>query len=150
MRLPSYVKPYPKVIAWILPHFGGNSIYPFIFLKSEIYQDLKSDQPNPKHLATLAHELHHRQRQQAAGWFGWGCSYLFSRQFRFEEELSAYKITMQVRKHHQQDFDNQRCAKILSGPTYLWCTSYNNALKDLEEAWINTNPIDPYLLIQLD
>lgn len=150
MQLPNYIKPYPKFITWLLPHFGGNSIYPFIFLRQDIYNGLTSDQPNSKYLATLAHELHHRQRQQKSGWLRWGCLYLTSRTFRFEEELSAYKVTMSIRKHYKEDFNINYCAKVLSGPMYLWSTSYGNAFMQLEEAWGKTKPISPEILIQLD
>ena len=56
MDLPHFVRPYPKFVQSIIK-FNGNSIYPWIFLRNEIYVDLLTTQPNPKHIATLEHEL---------------------------------------------------------------------------------------------
>ncbi len=139
MKIPSYVKKHP--FFWkhtpILKNSGGNSIYPLILVREEVYKDLLKDKPQPKSIALLLHEETHRQRQKKSGWLFWGVKYFTIPSFRFNEELEAYKITMKVYKKHDIYFDIERIAKHLAGPLYMWSTSYNNARSKLQDAWEN-------------
>ncbi len=137
MKLPSYVKPYPKI--WkLLPfvkEFGGNSIYPTIYLREDFYRDLLRDNPHLRSIALLKHEESHRKRQQEIGLLRFLLKNYFSRSARLEEELTAYQVSMQIWKKHGLEFPIEYLAKNLSGWMYLWATSYKNARKKLEKMW---------------
>lgn len=137
MRLPSYVKPKPKLwnyLPW-LSSFTANAIYPNIYLPQEIYNNLKSKNPDPKHQAVLIHEQTHLKRQQQMGWFIFGIKYLIFPKFRLNEELIAIQASMKIFKEHQFKFDLNGKAKILSSWLYLWPASYKDARKQLAQAW---------------
>ncbi len=137
MKLPEYVRPYPliwKKLPFLKP-YAGNAIYPFIFLREDIYQDLLTNKPNPRSVACLEHEQYHRKREQTIGWFLFGLQYLISPTFRFTEELNAYKVTMKVLKQNKEQFVVESIARYLSGWMYLWSISYTDAKKILEKAW---------------
>ncbi len=140
MKLPRYVKTQPALLRY-LPTFknsGGNNVFPFIFLRKDLYNDLLTDKPQPKSIAALLHEETHRQRQISSGWFLWSLKYVLFPSFRFMEELEAYKATMSVLKKNKVPFDTEKVSKHLSGPLYLWSTSYARAKLSLEKAWNET------------
>src|SRR5262249_16391506 len=96
MKLPSYVRPYPKIWKWLpfTKNFGGNAIYPYIFLREDFYKDLLTDKPQPRSVALLKHETYHRKRTQEVGVLRFFCTYLLNPKNRLQEELAAYAISM--------------------------------------------------------
>src|SRR3989344_1547072 len=116
MNLPKYVRSKPRFFSFIpvLGKYTGNSIYPWIFLPEDIYENLKSPNPNSYHVALLIHEQKHYDRQKKMGWFLFGIKYLFFAKFRFNEELIAVKEAMKYLKKNNIPFDFDKKAKILS------------------------------------
>jgi 2-methylisocitrate lyase-like PEP mutase family enzyme len=136
MKLPLNVK--PKNFIWNLFPFSkytAQAIYPNIYFTKDVYENLKSDKPNPRYIAALKHEQTHIERQKRTGWVKWGFSYVIFPKFRFDEELEALKSSMKYLKERKEDFDTQRSAKFLSGWLYLWCVSYKKAKLELDKAW---------------
>lgn len=137
MKLPLNVK--PKTFIWNLFPFSkytAQAIYPNIYFKNEVYENLKSNSPNPRYIAALKHEQTHIERQKKMGWFRWGLSYIFSPKFRFNEELEAIKASMKYLKSRGKTFDTDRSARYLSGWLYLWCMSYKKAKTELDKTWV--------------
>ncbi len=131
MKLPPNIKPYPffwKKIKF-LNRIGGDAIYPFIFLRNDIFNDLKSSSPNPLSIALLEHELLHLKRQKEQGPLVFSLKYIFSSRYRIKEELLAYKRQAEILKKYNKEFDKKVIAKNLSSWMYLWAISYNEALK---------------------
>lgn len=124
----------------LLPGIGrntGTAIYPNVYLPKTIYTDVHSDKPNPYNICLVLHEQEHIKRIKREGIFKWYTKYLFSRKFRFEEELAATKPQLAFIKSKGLTFDLQRKARLLSGWLYLWSVNYDNALKRLKEIWNN-------------
>lgn len=113
----------------------ANSIGPLIFMPQAIYKDLKSQNPNLRHIALLIHEETHRKRQKAMGFIKFGFQYLFNSKFRFEEELIAVKEAMKYLKKNKIQFEFDKNAKFLSSFVYLWPVSKNYAKKELRKIW---------------
>ncbi len=137
MKLPWYVVPKTALFDWI-PLLGkstANSIGPFIFIPTKIYIDLKSENPNPKHIALLIHEETHRKRQKQIGFLKFGMKYLFNSNFRFQEELIAVKEAMKYLKKNKIKFDFDKNSKFLSSYVYLWPVSKKYAEKELKRVW---------------
>jgi hypothetical protein len=101
-------------------------------LPKAIYNNLQSYKPLPQYQALLLHEQEHWQQQKNGG-FVWFVKYIFHKDFRFYEELKAYKVQQQFLKKYKQNLDVVKISKLLSGMMYLWCTSFENARKKLEE-----------------
>lgn len=137
MKLPNYVRPKPGFFKYIpaLKDYTANSIYPWIFIPRDIYDDLKSDVPNDKHVALLIHESTHYKRQKSIGWFKFGIKYLIFSEFRFNEELVAVKEAMKYLKSKKIKFDFDRKARHLSSHLYLWPVSKEYAEKQLRRVW---------------
>jgi len=136
MILPNNVK--PKTFLWNLFPFSkytAQAIYPNIYFRREVFENLKSDNPNPRYIAALKHEQTHIERQKKEGWFRWGLRYIFSPKYRFNEELEAIKASMKYLKEINSTFDADRSAKYLSGWLYLWCGSYKKAKAELDKVW---------------
>lgn len=137
MKLPKYVREKPDFFRFtpILREYTANSIYPWIFLPTDIYKNLKSSQPDLHHIAILIHEQEHHKRQKKMGWFVFGVKYLFSPKFRFTEELIAVKKAMGFLKKNNIPFNFNRTAKVLSIYLYLWPVSKHYAEKELRKIW---------------
>jgi hypothetical protein len=137
MKLPWYVFSKGSLL-YYLPLIGkstAQSLGPIILIPNNIYQDLKSDNPNPKHLALLVHEETHRKRQKEQGYFKFAIRYLFNSNFRFQEELLAVKEAMKYLKKNNIPFDFDKNAKFLSNYVYLWPVSKEYAEKELKKVW---------------
>lgn len=137
MELPWYVISKGKIFDAI-PVLGkatAQSIGPFIFLPSVIYKDLKSSNPNPKHIALIIHEETHRVRQKEVGFVKFGIQYLFNPKFRFAEELRAVKEAMKYLKTNNVPFDFENKAKFMSSFVYLWPVSKHYAEGELKKVW---------------
>ena len=137
MKLPWYVLSKGSLLDSI-PLLGkstANSIGPLIFVPATIYKDLKSQNPNPKHIALLIHEVTHRKRQKEIGFVKFGLQYIFNSKFRFNEELLAVKEGMKYLKMNNIAFDFSKNAKFLSSYVYLWPVSKEYAEKELRKIW---------------
>jgi len=140
MKLANYIKPKPLFFNFI-PHLGkytANSLYPFILIPKAIYDDLKTENPNPNSVALLIHEETHRKRQKELGWLIFAIKYMFNPVFRFNEEILAIKEAMRYLKKYNMPFDLDRKAKTLSSWLYLWPVSRDFAKKELEKIWNET------------
>lgn len=139
MKLPSNVK--VKNGFWrIFPFskYTAQAIYPNIYFQRNVFNNLKSREPNPLYVAALKHEQTHIKRQKEIGPFIWGLKYVFSSKFRLNEEIEALKSTMKHLKINGFDFDTSQKAQILSSWLYLWCVSYRKAKKSLDKIWKET------------
>lgn len=140
MKIPKNVK--PKNFFFNLFPFSkytAMAIYPNIYFTKEAFQSLISNNPSPDYIAALKHEQTHIERQRTMGWFKWGILYIFSSQFRFNEELAAIKSTMKQFKKEGLVFDIDKRARHLSNWTYLWCITYDEAKFKLHDAWSKIN-----------
>lgn len=115
--------------------YTAQAIYPNIYFTKDVYENLKSVNPNSRYIATLMHEQTHIERQKKTGWIKWGFKYIFSPKFRFNEELEAIKSSMKYLKKVNGNFDTTRSAKFLSSWLYLWCVSYEKAKEELDKIW---------------
>lgn len=135
MKLPWYLFSKGPLLHH-LPLIGkltAQSLGPIIFIPDPIYRDLKTDQPNPKHIALLIHEETHRRRQKEIGILKFAYQYLFNSKFRFQEELSAVKEAMKYLKKNQIAFDFNKNAKFFSSYVYLWPVSKEYAKIELKK-----------------
>jgi len=125
----------PKRFLWRLvpgSNTTAQAIYPNIYLPKSVYENLTSSSPKTEYLAVLEHEKVHIKSQKRLGLIKSFFMYLFNSNFRFEEELAAYKVQIKILKQNKQKFHLNKIAKHLSGPMYLWSTSYKNALERLQ------------------
>ncbi|PIS21726.1 hypothetical protein COY33_01950 [candidate division WWE3 bacterium CG_4_10_14_0_2_um_filter_42_7] len=115
--------------------YTAQAIYPYIFVTTEIFENLCSENPNPRFIAILKHEKKHIERQKSLGLVNFGITYLFSSEFRFQEELSATREEMKYLKQNKLDFDTEKSAKFLSSWLYLWMVPYEKAKRELDKIW---------------
>ncbi len=128
MKVPTYVKPIPYSFKGIPPGFA---FLKTVFLRRDIYDDLKSPRPSPKSVGFLIHEQTHRRRMSNFEFV----IYWFDPKLRFQEELMADKERFKYLKKNKVKFDFEKRAKDLSSIYYLWCTSYENAKAELMRVW---------------
>mgnify|MGYP001583543503 CR=1 FL=1 len=135
MKLDKNIK--AKVGLWKLIPFLANKtahgIYPNVYLPEHIFNDLKSNNPNPYNVALLLHEQEHVKRQKEQGIVIWLLKYIFIPKFRFEEELKADISKIDFLKSKNLEFDVEKRAKQLSGWIYLWPVSYKEAKEKLNK-----------------
>lgn len=115
--------------------YTAQAISPYIFVTKEVYEKLASRNPNPRFIAVLEHEKKHIERQKELGFLEFGIKYLFSPEFRFQEELLADKEGMKYLKKNKLDFDTARSVKFLSSWLYLWMVPHERAKKELDKLW---------------
>lgn len=115
--------------------YTAQAISPFILVTNEVYNGLVSENPNPRFIAVLEHEKKHIERQKELGFINFGIKYLFSPEFRFQEELLATKEGMRYLKQNKLDFDTSRSAKFLSSRLYLWMVPYERVKRELDKVW---------------
>ncbi len=111
----------------------ANTIYPHIWLRRDIFNDLKGTEPDPQSEATLIHEKVHLARQGEVGFLEYLLKYFLSREFRFDEEILAIKPQIQFLRSHGVEFDIEDRARRLSSAEYLWAASYKKAFETLSE-----------------
>lgn len=122
----------------LLPWIGRGTctaLYPNVWLPKNVYLDVFSYKPNPYYIATLIHEQEHINRARKLGPFWFNFLYVFSGQFRFEEEMAAIRPQMIYLKSRGLNFDIESRAKYLSGWLYLWPVPYRKAYDRLKELW---------------
>lgn len=129
------VKGFPWTILPLFSTYTAHAIYPNVYVPKDIYANLLSGNPDPKNISILIHEQTHIKRQKQMGWFIWGLKYCLSGKFRFEEELAAIKESMKYLKKKNITCDTERSVRFLSGYLYLWCVSYEEAKRKLDDAW---------------
>ena len=139
MKLPWYVISKGLVFDSfpILGKATAQSIGPFIFMPVGIYKNLRSQQPDPRHVALLIHEETHRKRQKEVGFIKFSLQYIFNPKFRFTEELLAVKEAMKYLKKNKIPFDFESKAKFMSSYVYLWPVSKDYAKNELKKVWDN-------------
>lgn len=137
MILDNQVKPIPKLLQHLplVPKYRGITVYPWIFLRRDIYQDLTLGKPRPESVGVLVHEQVHIKRIKNTNWFKWGLKFWLDCKFRYKEELEATKAHMSYLKKRGRKFDIEKRARDLSGAIYLWCVSYEKARRELDKAW---------------
>ncbi len=124
MKLASNVKPLPKFFSRF--YFKGLTLVPFkrIYLRKEIYDDLKSESPSLQSISVLKHEEVHLKRADLLRIFKW-----LSPGFRLEEELIAYKEQFKFLKMNNSTYDLDNVAK------HLPRIKYQEAKKLLNKIW---------------
>src|ERR1035437_2751775 len=98
--IPSYVKSQPRYFKYLpwLSRQDRSTILNTIYLRNEIFEDLKNLHPNPTSIAVLEHEITHYKRIKQQGNINFSIKYLFSGKFRFNEELMANKNAFKILK----------------------------------------------------
>lgn len=131
------IRKKPKLFD-LLRHEGygiSTALYPNVYLSAAVYEGLHTDNPDPYHVSVLIHEEEHIQRIKRYGIFRWYARYLWSRRFRVEEELAAYRSQFTYLKAKDLTFNFARVARGLSSWQYLWAVSYTEALERLQKLW---------------
>ncbi len=129
MKLPSYVKVLP------LNPFNvrGYMFVPTktIFLRKDVFDDLRKENPSRINISILIHEEEHRKRMGVMSTL----MYVFSPKARLDEELKAYKVQFSYLKKNKETYDLERVARAMSGIVYLRMLSYKKAKKTIENLW---------------
>lgn len=112
-----------------------STLYPFIYLPEEMYEDALREAPSRETEAVLVHERTHIRQQSRDGLFSYMLKYVFSREFRLTQELEAIEAEMAYRKAHGLSYDIERKARQFSGSSYLWVLPYDEAKAQLEALW---------------
>jgi len=128
--MPSWINRIP-----LLKDIGGIAFYPYIFVNSIYYSDLRSKNPKPKTLYALIHEQEHIKRAKIKGPILWILLYVFSPSFRVNEELEADREAMKYWKSQRLKYDFDRRARSLSSYMYFWPISEKEAKKKLIKNW---------------
>lgn len=137
MKLPEYVKPFPKFRS---PHNRAENGYvsyrkKIIYLSPKIYNDLLTNKPEPFSISVLRHEEYHVKDLEKIGTIKYILGNTFLPKFRLLHELAAYQAEFKYLKSNKQTIDLDRIARNLSGLKYYWTTNYPNAKKLVEKAW---------------
>lgn len=111
------------------------TFYNKIYLRRDIYNNLLKQDPSPENISILIHEQTHLKRSGGKVGFIRGLKYWFNSRIRYTEEVAANREQLKYLKKHGCNFDFEKRAKHLSGFRYLFCTSYNKALRDLRKIW---------------
>lgn len=137
MKLPSNIKIKSglwNLIPWISTK-TAQAIYPNIYVPMSMYQKLISSNPDVWSVARLIHEQEHIRRQKRVGFLVWVLKYIFSKSFRYEEEIAADIAKLKFVKENGLDPYIEIRAKQLSGWLYLWPVSYEVVKSRLETIW---------------
>ena len=139
MKLPSNIKIKSglwNLIPWI-SNKTAQAIYPNIYIPQSMYQKLISTSPDVWSVARLIHEQEHIRRQRRVGFLVWALKYIFSKSFRYEEEISADIPKFKFIKKKGLDPYIEIRAKQLSGWLYFWPVPYKEVKCRLETIWNN-------------
>jgi hypothetical protein len=113
MKLPQYVKPLPKFFSRFWFKGFTPMFFKIIFLRREIFDNLKSNNPTIQNLSVLKHEEIHRKRGgMLKAW-----RYLFPK-LQLQEELIAYKEQFKFLKENKETYNLENVAKHLPGIDY--------------------------------
>ncbi|KKQ97274.1 MAG: hypothetical protein UT24_C0002G0024 [Candidatus Woesebacteria bacterium GW2011_GWB1_39_12] len=108
-----------------------------IYLRPDIYNDLYKDKPKPESVGVLIHERTHLEQISSGNWLIQGLRYWIFPKVRLESELLANREQFKYLKRNKEIFDFEKRAKHLSSFPYLFCSSYQSALKELRKIWRN-------------
>lgn len=123
----------PKTGLWSLLPFNSSTaqtIFPYIFVPKKVFVNLNSVEPDLKYIALIEHEKVHLEQQQN-GVLIYLIKYILFPQFRYKQELVAYRTQIKYLKAHKIPVDIDKFAKILSSWIYLKCVSFKQAKQDL-------------------
>ena len=153
MKYKLVVKPkYLKFLGFL--YNSAQVIYPYILIPESLNTKLKESDPDS--IGILEHEKVHLKRMKDLGICKWYLGYIFSRKFRLNEEVIAYKKQFKVLKKHNIDFDIEEYSKILSSWIYLkmvnedkakelltFQTNYSRLKQALENSWNKDTAYEP-------
>jgi len=125
---------YWDLIPWI-GNQTAQGIYPNVYVQAFVYENLKSKNPSPWHIALLLHEQEHVKRQKKLGAYKWFLKYLSDPKFRFDEEIAADIPNIRFLKRKKLNPYINKRAKSLSSWLYFWPVSYKTAKRELEKIW---------------
>lgn len=137
MNIPKNIYKQPsfyKFIPWLKRHKAGTIGY-VVFIRPDIFEDLKKDNPTPESVSVLLHEQEHLKNAREIGLIKFGLRYLLSGKGRFNEELSANKAAFKYLKDKNVTVDLEKKARILSSWLYWWPVKNDFALKEVKKAW---------------
>lgn len=126
--IPAWVRNLP-----VFRRYRGFLLLGTVYLREDIYRDLLTDTPAPESVSVLVHERTHYLRASVQGPLRFGAGYLFSAETRFREELAAMRVQFAILRRYHRPVGEERYARALSGPLYLWCTTYPRALLILQQ-----------------
>lgn len=133
MDSPLFVRPKPGWFRFVpfLSKPVGNTLYPFIFLPSVVFENLSHEIPNPYYVALLKHEEVHYTRQKQMGLLLYALRYIFDSKFRFEEELAGVRSAMRYLKTSgiPVTFNNEE--KLHSERLFAWPVSNHYSVEKL-------------------
>ena len=114
----------------LLFRFGAIAvtIYPSIYINRDKYNKLRWQ----RKAALFEHENLHWTQQRLAGKI-WFLKYIFSKKFRFSQEVEAYlaeyRLLSSMAEFFNADKERERIALALSSKTYLGMVSHDDALR---------------------
>jgi len=124
-------KGYPWWLFWLPAGYT-------ITLSPNIYTDSSRFGTDPQSITDLVytgqHEIVHVRQQAAMGRWKFFLKYVFSRNFRYSQELPAYiaQFQWELDTHRPVTASNiKEVAAALSSWTYLWCVSEDKAIADI-------------------
>lgn len=135
MKLPNYVKSY----SWIMHDKNAKGFTSFItrkiYLREEIFEDLKKANPNHQNIAILMHEEVHFNNSKDVNLIKYLLKFLVSRKFRLNGELEAYKEQFKYLKNHNLNYDLDYLAKAMSSKRFLRVGSYEELKTIMNKTW---------------
>lgn len=120
-----FPRPYGKLVAF----------HPYIYTPAELHSLLMSDHNSADIQCSYIHAQEHMLRQKELGLFTWLFKYLFSKNFRIQEELGAIQQEMKFIKKNNVDFDIYEKARKLSSGWYFNMLSFEEAKDLLLSIW---------------
>ena len=135
MKLPNNIKQYPTYFKHLpISNKGFTTLVgKTIYLSKDIISDLKTADPKPMSVAVLLHQQVHAK--DASLWKM--LKYIFIKDFRIHEEITAYSVMFHYLKEQHQTFDFDHAAKDFSNARYLWMTTLNDGKELLIRIWNN-------------
>lgn len=118
----------------IYRNYRGLFIFGKIYLRKDIYENIKSNDPDIYYLSILEHEKSHQASATKIVYLRYCMKYLFNRSFRLAEEINAIKTQIIFMRENGQKYEYiDRSAKALSSWTYLWAGNYKEIKEILEK-----------------
>ncbi len=122
-------------ISHFLQHGSAHAIYPNVYVPPQVYDNIISENPDPRMVRVVIHEFAHLRRQREKGVLQWFVLYALSGDFRLVEELEAIKAEIHFSKEQGIEIDLLEKADILSSWRYLFCISFQGAWFLLRSNW---------------
>ena len=135
MKLPNYVKPY----SWLMHDKNAKGFTSFItkriYLRKEIFEDLKKDNPSHQNIAILKHEEIHFKNVNQANLIKYLVKFLLSQNFRLQIEVEAYRGQFKYLKKHGLKYDLDHSSKAMSSRRFLRVGSYEELKTIMNKTW---------------